>query len=119
VKQLVEFQLEDSKDLVWVEIDVSEEEYGEREVSRDLVHKAKKSFQDALSITRPVAQTLINQIDKLSERPNEIEVEFGLKLSAEAGAVITSSGLDANFKVTLKWQREQSKKNGKKNELTS
>ena len=107
MKQLIEFTLENAEETVWVEVEAIEEKYGEQEVARDLVQKAKKSFQDALSVARPVAETIIGKLSNLSERPKEIEVEFGLNLSAEAGAIISSSGLEANFKVTLKWERDQ------------
>jgi hypothetical protein len=32
-------------------------------------------------------------------------VEFGLELSAEAGAFIAAASSTANFKVTLSWRR--------------
>jgi len=38
-----------------------------------------------------------------------VEVEFGLKMSAEAGAVVAAAGAEANYKVTLTWKREQKK----------
>ncbi len=34
---------------------------------------------------------------------------FGLKMNAEAGAVIASGGVEANYKVTLTWKREEKK----------
>jgi hypothetical protein len=39
--------------------------------------------------------------------PNEIKVEFELKLSTEAGAIVAASGIEANYKVTLKWKRKE------------
>ncbi len=33
-------------------------------------------------------------------------MEFGLKLSAEAGAFVASVGGEAHYKVTLKWRGE-------------
>jgi len=104
MKQLVEFSLEDEGSIV-VEVEVAEAEYGEEEVSR-LPKKAAKTFQDALSTAKPVAEAIINKLGDLSERPHEIGVEFGLKVSADADAIVASSGIEANFKVTLKWKRE-------------
>jgi hypothetical protein len=34
-----------------------------------------------------------------------VGVEFGVTLSAEAGAFIAAAGTAANFKVTLTWHR--------------
>ena len=36
-------------------------------------------------------------------------MEFGLKMNAEAGAVVAAAGAEANHKVTLTWKREQKK----------
>jgi hypothetical protein len=38
--------------------------------------------------------------------PDEVQVEFGLTLSANVGAVLVAAGsAGANYKVTLKWNR--------------
>jgi len=40
-------------------------------------------------------------------------VEFGLKMSGQAGSVVVASvGAEAHYKVTLTWKREE-KKEGK------
>jgi hypothetical protein len=38
-------------------------------------------------------------------RPDGIEVEFGVKLNAEAGAVIAKSAVEGHFTVKLSWDR--------------
>ena len=35
--------------------------------------------------------------------PTEIELEFGVKFNAKAGAIIASVDSEATFKVALKW----------------
>jgi hypothetical protein len=37
---------------------------------------------------------------------DEMAVEFGIKLNAGAGAFIASTGVEANYKVPLKWARK-------------
>jgi hypothetical protein len=39
------------------------------------------------------------------DAPDEVQVEFGLQLSADVGAVIATTGVQANFRVTLAWRR--------------
>lgn len=109
MKKIVEFQLENLNESVLVEVNLSDERPEESEVSRisDLTQKASQSFQNALSIAKPVAETIISKLGHLSQRPDEVEVEFGLKLTANAGAIISSTGVDANFRVTLKWKPEK------------
>jgi len=71
--------------------------------------KAHQTFEAALDKIRPAAQTIIKKLRSLHDAPDEIEVEFGLKLSAEAGAIIAAGGVGANYTVTLKWKREEKK----------
>lgn len=107
MKQIIEFPLGNNQS-VFVEVDTAESAYrgaGEGEVSRPgkLIQKASQTFQDALSVVKPVAESLIGKLTNLAQRPSEIAVEFGIKLSADAGVLIVASGVEANFKVTLKW----------------
>lgn len=75
---------------------------GERGVSE----KAAITFEDALDKVKPAASTILKKFRDLSDIPNEVQVEFGLKMNASAGAVISSGGIEANFKVSLKWIKE-------------
>ncbi|MDD1435474.1 hypothetical protein MEN24_03375 [Dolichospermum sp. ST_sed10] len=48
--------------------------------------------------------TITNQFKDLNTK--ELEVKFGIKLSADAGAFITSVGGEVNFEITVKWSNE-------------
>jgi hypothetical protein len=105
MRRLVEFQLEDGGS-VWVEVDVEDDEYGRELVSGEVVPaKAAMSFEKAMDTVKPVAEAIIAKLRQLSEPPHEMEVEFGLKMSAEAGAFVAAAGVEANYKVTLTWKR--------------
>jgi NTP-dependent ternary system trypsin peptidase co-occuring protein len=41
----------------------------------------------------------------MAEPPDEIAIEFGVKLSADVGAIIARTGGEANFKISLRWQK--------------
>ncbi len=105
MKQLVEFPLADGGSIL-VEVDAPE---GGRLVpaSRggETVAKAQQTFEAALDKVRPAASAIIAKLRALHDPPDEIEVEFGLKMSAEAGAFIAAAGVEANYKVTLTWKR--------------
>lgn len=106
MKQLIEFPMENGE-VIWVEVELPETTYGDSEAAvSDLPTRASQTFQEAIAMAKPIAETILNKLSNLSERPQEIDVEFGLKLDAQAGAVISSSGLEANFKVLLKWKKE-------------
>lgn len=54
---------------------------------------------------RPVAQNFVDTFRGMADGPDEIGVEFGLSLSAEADVVISRATGQADFKVTLTWHR--------------
>ncbi len=110
MKRLVEFPLEDGSTIM-VEVDDPESAGGTMRVGRGdkTVEKANLSFEKALDKIKPTANAVISKLRDLYDPPDEIGVEFGLKLSAKAGAVLAAAGVEANYKVTLKWQKDKKK----------
>jgi hypothetical protein len=74
-------------------------------VDRVVTHQVQQSFEQAIGRVRPAAQALIHQFRSLADAPEEVMVEFGVELSAEAGAFIAAASTSANFKVSLTWRR--------------
>jgi hypothetical protein len=110
MKRLIEFPMEDGTTIL-VEADVPEE-LGMAPAARGGSGKpeqAQQTFEAALDKIRPAAQTIIQKLRALHDPPDEIEVEFGLKLNAQAGAFLAAAGTEANYKVTLTWKREEKK----------
>ena len=108
-KEVAQFALEDGTTFL-VEVDEPEGVPVER-VAVDtgkMVLQAKKSFEEAIEIVKPVASVLIEKMKSgLTTPASEVEIKFGLKLAAEAGAIIASVGGDVNFEITLKWKEEK------------
>jgi hypothetical protein len=73
--------------------------------AQPIVSRASQTFEDAISRVRPAAEAVVAQLRGLGTVPDEIRVEFGLALSAEAGAFIAAASTQANFKVSLTWLR--------------
>jgi hypothetical protein len=104
VNSLIEFPLEDGSS-IWVEVRDTETGGLVPAARGDLPARAAQTFESALERVRPAAQTVIQKLRDLPDTPDEIEVEFGLKLSAEAGAIIAAGGVEANYRVVLKWKK--------------
>ena len=114
MRTLTSFSLEDNK-VIWIEADeiaLPAESAGESEASRirNIATKASHTFQESIESIKPALNVLIKGLDKISDRPDEISVEFGLKVNAQVGAVIAASGVEANFKVTLNWKQGKKSK---------
>jgi hypothetical protein len=107
VKRLIEFPLEDGSSVL-VESDEAEAKGPVvRGVGpRDMAEKAEQTFETALGRIKPVAGAVIARLRDLSDPPEQVGIEFGIKLGAKAGAFITSADAEATFKVTLTWKRE-------------
>jgi hypothetical protein len=76
--------------------------------SSDIVVKANESFESALDRVRWAAEGLLARLTSLASPPDEVAIEFGVKLNAETGAVIAKAATEANFKINLKWTRAAS-----------
>ncbi len=71
-----------------------------------LKDQAQEAFQKGMELVQGVSQDFVNTLSSIGgdAKPNEAEVEFGIKLDAEAGAFVAKVGGGAHFIVTLKWK---------------
>ena len=105
-KALAQFTLEDGTPFL---VEIEEPDYSAIErvaltETSEMVYKAKKNLNEALDVVTPVASAVVSKLKSgLTTPAKEVEVKFGLKLSAEAGVVFTSVGSEVTFEVTLKW----------------
>ncbi|MGQ4424065.1 CU044_2847 family protein [Streptomyces violaceoruber] len=103
---LVEFRTEDG---VRVVVEGVEDEDSARLVSRgDGPARAARTFEDSLDGVRAAAASALRVFRDGSLRPDAVELEFGVKLSAEAGAVIAKGSAEGHLVVRLNWSPEPS-----------
>ncbi|SIT07680.1 CU044_2847 family protein [Insolitispirillum peregrinum] len=69
-----------------------------------LAAKARQSFDQALAAIRPSLASVMDQVDSLATRPEQVTVELGFTLKGEVGAVIAKSAAEANIKISLTWK---------------
>lgn len=76
--------------------------------------KAAHSFDQAVDNIRKSANTLVSKLRGLSEPPDEMEINFSLKASGEVGSLfVAKGGAEASYNVSLRWRREDEKKDDK------
>jgi hypothetical protein len=105
MKHIVEFPLE-SGDSVLVEVNEPDNSDDRISIRDELTHKAQQTFEAALERVKPVASAIMTKVRSLNEPADEVEVKFGLKMSAELGAIVASGTAEANYEITLKWKRD-------------
>ena len=81
---------------------------GVRSVSlspKDTLEKSQEAIEDALKKMRGMTKKTVRAIKEIpiTERPGTIAVSFGLKLTAEGGAVLAKAGVEAGINVTMTW----------------
>jgi hypothetical protein len=69
------------------------------------VYDVGKHFEEAISTLKPVTRILMNSLREINT-PDEIKIELGVKLSAKAGVILTSSG-EGTMKITLSWKNSK------------
>jgi len=106
MKQLIEYLLEDGSTMI-VEVDQPEPDGGLIEAARpdEVAGTAKDTLEKSIQKVRPAADAVLKEMRKLVDKPDEISVAFGIKLSAQVGAVLASTSVEANYTVTLKWKK--------------
>jgi hypothetical protein len=102
---IVEFPLEAGGKIA-VEIQDSEDEIKRTNRAHDTIEQAQHTLESAIDKIRPAAEVIINRLTSLSQPASEIEITFGLKLSAEVGALIASGSAEANYSVRIKWVKK-------------
>lgn len=100
-------QIEDEDDVILVEFAPAA---GVRSVSlspQDLAGKSQEAIDEALKSMRRMAKKSVKAIRQIpvTERPSTISISFGLKLTAEGGALVAKAGVEAAINVTMTWQR--------------
>ena len=69
------------------------------------MRKAAQSLESALGSVQDAAQAALDTLTKLS--PETVEVEFGIKLAGEAGALIAKTSAEGHFTVRLSWSPDK------------
>ena len=107
--------IQEGDEIIRVEVD-STLPRGEVEAAavKELVKQTRDTLSQAITVVRVSAETFIKMINCLSDKPSKVEVEFGLKLDAEAGPVVAKASTGAHYKVTLCWELNRTGRNGTK-----
>ncbi|MFF7655286.1 CU044_2847 family protein [Streptomyces sp. NPDC007983] len=107
--------------LIWVPLNDSEGSNGDgrvmMEVERvtsgivraarpgEVAGTAARTLSESFDQVRAAAAALLDRLTLLPSPPSTVEVELGVKINAEAGAVIAKTAAEGNFTVRLTWQR--------------
>jgi len=88
---------------------------GVRKTTQAVTAEALYAFDKMSDTIHTLAYGLWERIEQLEEKaqPDEVSVELGLSLKADAGVVVAQVGTDANFKVKLTWKPSSRSRDGR------
>ena len=97
------FELADGGHIV---VEVDEDDPGVRRIGRDgAVVQVRRRFEEALGDVRDAAAGALRVFRDGRLNPDEVEISFGVRLNAEAGAVISKTAIEGHLAVKLTWAR--------------
>ncbi|WP_157562897.1 CU044_2847 family protein [Micromonospora chokoriensis] len=69
----------------------------------DRIRPARQTLEMALAQVKPALDGALGVVRGMSVRPDQVEVEIGVTLTAEAGAVVARTSAQGHLKVKLIW----------------
>lgn len=89
-----------------VEVDVRDAGVVKAARPGQVVAEAAQTLEAMLASLIPGATVIVSKLR--AAKPSQVSLSFGIKLTAEAGAVIAKTAGECNFAVTLRWQEDSS-----------
>jgi hypothetical protein len=101
MSELLRWQAEEGP--VVIEVDSSDP--GLQSIARtdDEITDVKERFEGALDRVRGAAVSALKAFSDKSLAPDEVMLEFGVKFTVSAGAVIAKTSTEGNLTVRLTW----------------
>jgi Trypsin-co-occurring domain 1 len=102
-------QDEAGADFIMVEVDPQDGDgavqlAADDSTGRDVV-RAPETLARAFDRLGPALSTMLLKLRSAEHAPDEIQMEFGLKLGGEAGLIFAKGTAEANFAVTVTWAK--------------
>ena len=107
MKRLFELPLEDGSNVL-IEVDGAKQPVGYKQASADTgqAGKVSRTLEESLQGVKPAIERIRKTLNDINN-PSKVEVEFGLKIAGEAGAVFSSVSTEAQFTVKLTWENKR------------
>ncbi len=73
---------------------------------QELATKSAQALGQAMGTIQALANRTTETLAKLPKQPSEFELEFGIKVDAQAGVLVSASGAEGNLRVKLVWKAD-------------
>lgn len=74
-----------------------------------VVEKSTGAINEAMGAIQGIAKQVVATVRGIDyvDRPDTIDVKFGLKLTTDAKAFVVNAGVEAQIEVTLHWEKAE------------
>src|SRR5512144_1799966 len=73
----------------------------------EIAATARQTLEASLDQLKPMASAVVDRLRTIQHPPQQVNVEFGVKLTAQAGMVIAASSGEATLTVSLFRDRQR------------
>ena len=91
------------------QIDKSDDDLLDPVTGNRVIQRTKDFLEGTFEQIKELLSGLSESVNCMSFQPDELEVGFAIKFTADANIIISSIGTEANITVKMKW--EKSKRN--------
>lgn len=70
--------------------------------------ESREAVNNALNTLKWVAGRAKTALDNMSEKPDEMELEFGIAITTKAGVLVLQSEAEFHIKAKLVWKNDKS-----------
>jgi Trypsin-co-occurring domain 1 len=105
MSQLVKMDLADGTSVLVEVADEAPAEVTRGRRADELVTEAGGTLENALDQLGPVVKGVVARLREAADWPDEVTVEFSIKLSADANVIIARTAGEANFRISMSWSR--------------
>lgn len=79
---------------------------GKGALFQSLITTSNKTFESILDGIHPISDIIFDKIKKLSSKPTEVAVEFGVNITIDGSLLISSFSGEGNIKISLTWKNQ-------------
>lgn len=101
-KNLIRYRLDDDTEVVFETDDIADGSVELTARGDSDIPRAEQRLSAVLRQIRPVAEAVLGALEGFN-RPQEIHLEFGVKLGGKAGIIFASAESECNFTIGLTW----------------
>lgn len=104
--------IDEQEIVIAIEVDKIEDvdsPYQDLRGGKKVIRAVRDLFGDGMSLAKNCAIRVVKSINDMQKaiKPDEFQLQFGIKLDAEAGAIIAKTEAGAQLQITMTWKNKE------------